>query len=61
VHPYWLSIKAKKLFASRKHETVFEGIFAQIDILIEANKMHMSYLEVIDEALDKDSLTSYIE
>jgi hypothetical protein len=63
VHPYWLSTEAKILFAPKGNETVLEGIDAQIKILIDANGMHMSYLNVIDNphdaALDEDSLSCY--
>jgi hypothetical protein len=48
VHPYWLSTEARKLFAPRGSETVLEGIDAQIKILQEANEMHMSNQNVLD-------------
>ena len=48
VHPYWLSTEARKLFAPKGSETVLEGIDAQIKILQEANEMHISYQNVLD-------------
>jgi hypothetical protein len=63
VHPYWLSPEARKLFAPKGNENVLEGIDAQIKILQEANEMHMSYQNVLEnqqgQPLDEDSLTSY--
>jgi hypothetical protein len=62
-HTYWLSAEARKLFAPKGSETVLEGIYAQIKILQEANEMHMSHQNVLDnqkgQTLDEDSLTSY--
>jgi hypothetical protein len=48
VHPYWLSTEARKVFAPKVTETVLEGTGAQIKIQQEANKMHMSYQNVLD-------------
>ncbi len=48
VHPYWLSTEARKFSAPKGSETLLEGIDAQIKILQEANEMHISYQNVLD-------------
>jgi hypothetical protein len=48
VHPYWLSTEARKLSAPKGSEAVLDGVDDQIKILQEANEMHKSYQNVLD-------------
>ena len=53
----WLLTEAAMLFVPKKNKTVLEGINAQITILQEANKTHVSYLNVLDRGEEEKPST----